>query len=164
MILKAEAGFDYDGVHVHARWPGDRAPDVPNRRWLLRLAQLGLTPEQVGDDYHVPTIRLDESRGRVPTTTDKETLTFRLEAFDTRETLDRLHVWVNGVPVYGLQGRSLKDANAKEWRGEVTVTLSSGRNRVQAAVMNRQLAESRKETFEVVNTESNKFSLVSFWL
>jgi len=111
-----------------------------------RIAKLGFTEEQLGGDLHVPeTAILSES----PLTTSEQSLTLTVRAVDTQCPLDRLNVDVNGVPVYGIAGISLRERNLEAWQQDIEIELSTGKNTIQISAINVRGAESIKETFEI---------------
>jgi len=115
-----------------------------------RLQQTGYDESVLGSDFHVPILRIDDKQ--VPFTTRARTVTFRLDGNDSREPLDRVDVWVNGVPAFGRSGIPLREKAVTAWSGAVTVALSEGTNRIQVAIRNRQGAESRRQVFSVACT------------
>jgi WD40 repeat protein len=111
-----------------------------------RIAKLGFTEEQLGGDLHVPeTAILSES----PLITSEQSLTLTVRASDTQCPLDRLNVDVNGVPVYGIAGISLRERNLEAWQQDIEIELSTGKNSIQISAINVQGAESIKETLEI---------------
>jgi WD40 repeat protein/uncharacterized caspase-like protein len=111
-----------------------------------RLAKLGFTEGRLGESFHLPEISI---RSQHPLTTTEKTLTLRFQADDSQCPLDRVNVDVNGVPVYGVEGISLRHHNLKTWQKEIVVELSTGKNTIQVSALNIQGAESIKETLEI---------------
>ncbi|CAG5086141.1 caspase family protein [Parvicella tangerina] len=123
-----------------------------------RLRKMGFSEDQLGDDFHLPTVKI-ETESNVFTTTERN---FKLTVFgdDEKYLLDRLNVYVNDVPIYGLQGFDLKDLNAHSVRKDVLVELVEGKNKIQVSVHNESGVESLRETYELVyNGEVEKSDL-----
>lgn len=123
-----------------------------------RLRKMGFKEDQLGDDFHLPSVKI-ETESKVFTTTDK---TFKLNVFakDDKYLLDRLNVYVNDVPIYGLKGFNLKDLNAHSIRKDIEVELVEGINKIQVSVHNESGVESLRETYELVyNGEVEKSDL-----
>jgi WD40 repeat protein len=106
----------------------------------------------------VPEVSLDTRL--LSATTDKARMTIPFSArVALPDSLARLLVWVNGVPVrFGIDGKQVDsdgfqfDGNRQEYSGAVDVELSSldgGRNKIEVAVQSADLVESRREVFEV---------------
>lgn len=112
-----------------------------------RLRRAGFTEEALGADFHLPQVAI-LSRN-LPARTKERTLRFRVAAGDTRYALDRLNVDVNGVPVYGSGGLTLKGVRARKAERDLSLELSAGRNKIQVSALNERGAESLKETFFV---------------
>lgn len=111
-----------------------------------RIAKLGFTQERLGGDFHLPeTAILSQS----PLTTSEASLTLTVRASDTQCSLDRLNVDVNGVPLYGIAGISLRQRNLQTWQRDVRIELSTGMNTIRISAINVQGAESIQETVEI---------------
>lgn len=123
-----------------------------------RLRKMGFKEDQLGDDFHLPEVKI-ETESNVFTTTNKQ---FKLNVFaeDDKYLLDRLNVYVNDVPIYGLKGFNLKDLKAHSIRKDVEVELVEGKNKIQVSVHNESGVESLRETYELVyNGEVEKSDL-----
>jgi WD40 repeat protein len=115
--------------------------------YLKRLRLTGFTEEALRADFHLPQVSL--LSGNLPVKTKERTLTFKVVAVDTRYALDRLNVYVNDVPAFGKNGIKLNAQHVRKIEREITLKLSSGRNKIQVSVINEKGAESLKETFTV---------------
>lgn len=123
-----------------------------------RLRKMGFTEEQLGDDFHLPVVKI-ETEQQVFTTANKQ-FNFTVFAEDDKYHLDRLNVYVNDVPVYGLKGFDLKGLKTGSLRKDVTVELVQGKNKIQVSVHNAKGVESLRETYELVyNGEVQKGDL-----
>lgn len=63
--------------------------------------------------------------------------------------LDRLDVWVNGVPLVGLNGVSLKERYTRDTVVNTQIQLSKGRNKVRISAMNQKGLRSLNENYEI---------------
>ena len=111
-----------------------------------RIVKLGFTEERIRGDVDVPEI---EVLSEIPLVTTLRSLTFTVQARDPKYALDRILVDVNGVPVSGVAGISLRARNVKAWQQEITIELSSGENTIQVCALNDRGAESIKQTYEI---------------
>jgi WD40 repeat protein len=118
--------------------------------YLKRLKRMGFIESQLSTDMHLPEIEFVEKK--FPIEASDKTISFRVSASDSKYTLDRLNVFVNDVPVYGMAGISLKEQNSSTLNKEVRIELSGGRNKVQVSVLNTKGAESLRKTFEITCT------------
>lgn len=113
-----------------------------------RLNRVGFTEEMLGDDVHVPELMV-ENADKIPTVTDKASLSIDIKALDKKVALDRITVYVNDVPVYGLNGFDIRSQNINELKKELQVELSEGRNLIMLSALNQQGGESLKESFVI---------------
>ncbi len=123
-----------------------------------RLRKMGFSEDELGDDFHLPSLKI-ETESNVFTTTQKR---FKLTAFaeDEKYKLDRLNVYVNDVPIYGLKGFDLSELNVNSVRKDIEVELVEGKNKIQVSVHNASGVESLRETYELVyNGEVEKSDL-----
>jgi WD40 repeat protein len=121
--------------------------DAYRRAHQERLERMNFTEQMLGDDLHLPEIRLIGEEP--PISTRNRMLHFKVRATDSHLRLDRLNVYVNGVPIYGSKGINVRDRNAKEIEQDIDLELSDERNKIQISVLNEQGIESLKETFNV---------------
>jgi len=111
-----------------------------------RLKRMNVREEMLSDDFHVPEIVVNSV---TPFTTREKVLTLKVKAEDSKYLLDRLYVDVNGVPLHGTGGISLRKQASKSWQQEVEVELSAGKNKIDVSVLNEKGAESLKETISI---------------
>ena len=117
-----------------------------HKYYKKRIEKLGFTEERIQGDLDLPeTTILSE----IPLVTTLRSITFTVQASDPKYALDRIIVDVNGVPVSGVAGISLRAKNVKAWQQEITIELSSGENTIQVCALNVRGTESIKETCEI---------------
>jgi WD40 repeat protein len=116
--------------------------------WTKRIRRAGFTEEMLRGTLELPEVELPDKK-TYPTSTADTKLKIKVKASDNSYTLDRLNVYVNEVPVYGINGLSLKDKKTKTFGQELDLELSSGRNLVQVFAVNEKGLESLKESFEI---------------
>jgi len=110
-----------------------------------RLRRMHFTEEMLANDFHVPTLTVTNADQLSQAVTPRQTL--RIMASDTKYRLSRINVWVNGVPVLGMDG--LPVTSGKTLRTDIPLTLASGHNTVQVSCMNERGAESYRQTVDV---------------
>src|SRR5690606_18678600 len=74
----------------------------------MRIDEAALRPE-----YHLPQVKIT---GTVPVSTAAREVTLQVEAADDRHLLDRLHVFVNDVPIHGSRGIDLRGDKSRQHR------------------------------------------------
>ncbi|MEX1241659.1 MAG: hypothetical protein WEB30_18190, partial [Cyclobacteriaceae bacterium] len=118
-----------------------------NRAYLKRLQKMNFTEEMLSAEIHMPSLAFDPQS--IPINSATGDLRFSITAKDTKYKLDRINVFVNNIPVYGLNGISLRDQDMPEVSKVIHVKLSSGRNKIQVSCLNEKGVESLLQTTEV---------------
>jgi WD40 repeat protein len=88
-------------------------------------------------------------------TTQSPDYQLNIIASDEKYKLNRLNVWVNGVPIFGAKGKDLKGNKSKKLETIIPLKLSFGKNFIEASVLNEKGVESLKEHFELEYNSSN---------
>ena len=115
-----------------------------------RLKKMGFTEQMLKRDFHLPEVEVLTKD--VPVSLPTPTLTLRVKASDSEYPLDRLHVFVNDIPIYGTAGLPLPAKQLKTHEQDLQVPLVAGRNKVQVSVLNQQGVESLKQTVYTSST------------
>ena len=110
-----------------------------------RLEKYGFTETMLSDDYHVPECAI-ENTDELPQQTNFRTVDLFIKATDSLQLLDRLNIYVNDVPIYGISGINLRDEDTQHYSTSLKIQLSAGQNKIQASVLNQGGAESLKAT------------------
>jgi WD40 repeat protein len=113
------------------------------RAYQKRLKRMNFTEEMLSADYDMPEVSVTAD---ARLTTRDKSLKLKVKAADPQYLLDRLHIDVNGVPVHGSGGMSLRQTPAKSLEQSVDIELSAGKNKVDVSVQNEKGAESLRET------------------
>jgi len=115
-----------------------------NAAYQKRLEKLGFTEAELSADFHLPTLNILST---FASSTQQQTIPVRLAMNDSLYKLKVLRITVNGVPLFGSRGISLRPTNSVEQT--VDIPLSVGRNFIECSVLNDKGAESLKESFEI---------------
>jgi WD40 repeat protein/uncharacterized caspase-like protein len=83
--------------------------------------------------------------------TDKQ-ITLTIEAKDSVNALQSIQIWLNGVPLYGKNGKPI---TGRSYQENISLDLVTGANNIKIAAINSVGMESLKSTMEV-NFESAK--------
>ncbi|MCH8902545.1 MAG: caspase family protein [Bacteroidetes bacterium] len=121
------------------------------KAYFKRLSKMGFTLESLGSEFHLPEIEI-LNISKIPISTNKRNIKFKVASLDAKYKLDRINVWVNDVPVFGIKGISLKDKQLSESNNEISIKLSEGRNKIQVSVLNEKGTESLRESIEITYT------------
>jgi WD40 repeat protein len=115
-----------------------------------RLKKMGINEQRMGADFHLPKVEL--LTADVPVTTASSTLSLRLKAEDNKYPLDRLHLFLNDVPLYGTAGLPLPSKQLQTHEQDIQIPLVPGRNKIQVSVLNQEGVESLMQTVYTTST------------
>jgi WD40 repeat protein len=118
--------------------------DIYYKAYLKRLKRTGFNESMLSNDFILPEISIVNGKS-IPLETMESQLILDLLATDSVHKLDRINVWVNDVPVYGVKGYSLRDDASQEFSKKVNLELGAGLNRIEVSTMNQAGVESVKE-------------------
>jgi hypothetical protein len=138
-----ESQIDFDSVKIN----------MLRGLYELRLKKLGLDPEKISapDLSKLPKI----STTIVSSTVHSSSQSLPIIANDPSGALDRLYVFVNGVPVFGKSGLSIQGANYNS-QGSLKVSLCEGENLIKMYVSNKEGVQSLKEIRRIVYAPQQK--------
>ncbi|MBP2833814.1 caspase family protein [Aquimarina sp. U1-2] len=120
--------------------------------YYKRLEKMNFQENMLLDKWHVPEIEIVNSKdifkefGRI---TNSPNIKLELKANDSISLLNRLNIWVNDVPINGINGISLQSDKTNRLIKMIDLELSEGSNKIQASVINQNGAESNKETINI---------------
>lgn len=109
-----------------------------------RLEKVGFTENMLADNFHIPELYINYRN--IPQRTTDKFIHISFEALDSLELLDRINVFVNDIPIFGVRGISIKSLNTRYYKDTLSVALSKGKNKIQLSVLNQKGAESIRET------------------
>ncbi len=112
-----------------------------------RLKKLNITESSLGDDVHLPVVRLKDRFTVKPATSFSE-YEMEIECYDAKYPLQSLQVLVNNSPVFGTSGKIIS-GNINRTTLKVKVPLSTDKNLVKVYCTNSKGATSLTETIEI---------------
>ncbi|MDX1651355.1 MAG: caspase family protein [Brumimicrobium sp.] len=118
-----------------------------------RIKKMGFKKGDLDGGFVVPQIIID--RDKLPYISEENEVTFTVTARDSVEILDRIQVYLNGVPYFGNEGISLKEKNIHSIEKDITIGLIQGMNKITVMSVNRAGAYSLKESFKVIHEPKN---------
>lgn len=118
-----------------------------HRAYQKRLQRLNFTEDMLSEEIHLPESSLTTPSTSLTTTDSK--FSFSIHARDAKYKLDRINVFVNNIPLYGLQGIDLRLKSVQQIQQAVDLTLSAGKNKIQVSCLNEKGVESLLETYEI---------------
>ncbi len=109
-----------------------------------RLENLGIPVDRLALDFDLPRVDIISSMPQAGKTTNAQAQ-LRVKVIDGKHKLDRLLVWVNGIPIYGRNGKNLAALTSGATL-EIAVDLSYGSNAIEVSAMNHRGVESYRQT------------------
>ena len=123
--------------------------EIYKKVYLKRVKKMGFSGASLDNNYNIPSISVT-NLSDIPISTEQKQISIDISAIDTLYELDRINIWVNSVPIYGINGISIKDLKQKEYSNLFTVELSNGNNKIDVTAINAQGAESLKKGFSII--------------
>lgn len=113
-----------------------------------RLKKMNFTEEQLSSDFHLPKVTLASEN--IPLITKESKLKFKVNAYDSKYKIDRIQVYIDNVPVFGMNGIDVKKYNSGNIDYEIETGLIAGNNKIQFSCINDKGVESLSETFQLI--------------
>ncbi|MCX6333861.1 MAG: hypothetical protein NT092_06090, partial [Bacteroidia bacterium] len=113
-----------------------------------RLRKSGFNEDMFTSEWHTPEVNILNA-DETGYATGKPEINLTIKGTDSRYNLDRLNVWVNDVPIYGINGISLRSEESDSLVRTISIPLSSGQNMITVSCMNEKGVESLKESKEI---------------
>tara|TARA_B100000508_G_scaffold85763_1_gene66734 strand:- start:46106 stop:49354 length:3249 start_codon:yes stop_codon:yes gene_type:complete len=114
-----------------------------------RVKKMGFEEDELNVRFNTPEITIN--RDDLPYISEKNEVTFSVSSSDSVSFLDRIQVYLNGVPYYGNEGISLRDEKVHSVQKDITIGLIQGMNKITVMSINADGANSLKESFQVIH-------------
>ena len=118
------------------------------RAYYKRIKKLGIDTSAFREGYNVPELDF-VNRDEIQNEQKMENLVLKIKGTDGSFALDRFNIWVNEVPIYGLNGISIRNRNSNFIDTIISVKLSLGENRIEASTLNINGTESYRMPLNV---------------
>ncbi len=122
--------------------------------YMKRIKKLEIDTTQFSDDFEMPEADF-ENRSKIEYDQKTGKLNLVIAASDNNNTLNRFNVWINEVPVFGMNGKSIKEDKSKKLNTSLEISLSEGLNRIETSVMNSKGVQSYRVPLYVNYTPHN---------
>lgn len=123
------------------------------KAYQKRLKKMNFSESMFRSDFHTPEIQIQNL-----ILSAQDIIEVDVSAVDTIYSMDRINVWVNDVPVYGVNGISLRDEEQSigtPLKKHLSISLSEGNNKIEVSVLNSAGAESLKKVTYAKNENSS---------
>ncbi|MDF1547237.1 MAG: caspase family protein [Bacteroidales bacterium] len=119
------------------------------KAYIKRVQKMGFANTDLSGKLNIPDIKILNAEDIKITTVD-ESINMEILAKDSLQKIDRINIWVNDVPIFGMNGYSVIDQNTNSITKNFKVKLSAGRNKIQVSATNNKGFESLRETFSII--------------
>jgi WD40 repeat protein/uncharacterized caspase-like protein len=119
------------------------------KAYLRRLVKLGFDESKLAGQSDPPEVAL--ALAEIPRSTGEAQLELAVKA-SASAPLDRLDIYVNGVPLGGSRGFDLREKAAQKLSVPVAIPLSRGKNTIEISALDQRGVASLAQTIEVVRT------------
>lgn len=119
-----------------------------------RLSKMGVAKADL-DQYFNLLPRLQLQTSGLPLEQAEKFVELPVSASDARYPLQKLHVLVNNVPVFGTAGKDIPAANSQQFQQKIRLELSQGQNYIQVYATNSRGIASLKEEVNIRCTSSD---------
>jgi WD40 repeat protein/uncharacterized caspase-like protein len=124
------------------------------KAWEKRVRKAGFDPKLFDGQQiriNAPEVRLEKA---IPLTTTAPSLSVAFSATDKEQPISRVHIYHNGVPIFGRAGADVSKNNQKAGKANTvsvaeSVALTVGRNVLEFSAINAQGIESVRERQEI---------------
>ena len=115
------------------------------KAYQKRLEKLGLKEHDIFNQKDAPTLNLTTLSQVI----EGDKINLKMSVAYKDEPIDKLHVLINGTPIYGLSGQSIQDSSSNLVLIESTEKLLPGKNKIQVWCVNKKGIKSNRENIVV---------------
>lgn len=120
-----------------------------------RVEKLGYELADFESEIQLPSSSIT-NKNEIPASTENPEITLNIKATSENYPLEKLHVWINNVPVFGKKGKAISGQSLETTE---TITLAQGFNKVEVAAFDNKGNESIRDVVEVNVTGNQKSNL-----
>jgi len=129
--------------------------DAYRQAYRKRLQRMHFTEDIFNADFHLPETSII-NKDSLELKSVSKNIVLDICAKDSKYKLDRINIWVNDVPLFGISGIDLRDLHTDSVTKKIPIELSSGLNKIQLSCLNEKGVESLKETVELNYENKNE--------
>lgn len=121
---------------------------IMHKAWLKRVKRMGFTPDQLSTEFHVPECHFANAED-IPQEALERKLLLRLSAKDSQYQLNRIILYLNGVPLLGRHGLDISAKGKSKYEMDYELELTTGNNEITLSCINEKGAESNRRQLNV---------------
>ncbi len=120
------------------------------KAYKKRVSKMGFNLSYLSKkDYNIPVVGI-ENIDDLPISTENNTISIDVSARDSLYELNRINIWINSVPIFGVNGFDVSSLHTKNIEKTFDVSLGSGNNKIDISVVNSKGIESLKKSFNII--------------
>lgn len=126
------------------------------KAWEKRIKKMGFSQQQLALKTNfnmIPSLTISGFDANL-LETNLKTFEFKITAKESVSNLQKLMVNINGIPLYGVLGKSISKENCKSFELPISLELATGNNQIEVSVLNDMGLESITESFQIRYTPS----------
>jgi WD40 repeat protein len=112
-----------------------------------RLRKFGFSQEKLDQSFQVPELNITNLK-EIPLIVQKPHQKIAISTNDETK-IDRINIWINGVPNFGEEGYSCQKDDSKTVSKEFEIQLSPGKNEIEISSFNENGNESLRKKIEL---------------
>ncbi len=117
-----------------------------------RLKKMGLEESALSGDKNLPVVEILSS----PENGKENIYKLEITANDEKADLYKINIYNNDVPVFGTKGYKVEEKDKRSLKRTFDIPLVPGENKIQVSAVNKNGAESFRETITIMCTDLNK--------
>ena len=122
--------------------------EMYKKSYFKRLRRLNFSENMLTGEFHLPEVTILKKED-IPLNTQNPDLLLECLITDSKYRLDKLNIYVNDVPVYGMSGHDLRSIKTDTLLHTTIITLSSGKNNIKVDCINEKGVQSIKDNFTI---------------
>ena len=128
---------------------------IYRKMYEMRMLKSGFNEKMLIPQWNQPEIKVI-NKSELSVVQSKKSVTLQIIINGKGIKVERLNIRINGVPIYGRQGQSLKENRNDSFSVPLTLELSEGPNIIELSCTNEAGVESVKEGIHILCTGSPK--------
>lgn len=121
---------------------------IYKKAYEKRLNKTGFSPEYFENFFNTPQIHI-KNQNDIDLYTDNRTVTIDIQATDSIKFIDRYHIYVNGVSIFGRNGKNIRKSNKNDIAFKEKIVLGEGLNKIEVSCTNSASVESLRKKVEI---------------
>jgi len=133
------------------------------KAYYHRIKKLKIDTTSFTEGFSLPVAEIS-NRAKIDYEQKAETILLKINAIDSINNIDRFNIWVNDVPVFGMNGLDLRSRELHYFDSTFSIKLSSGDNTIETSITNVNGIESYRTPLLVNYAPAVKQSVTTHFI